>query len=82
MENVNEILNKYYSEYDEETRLVKDRSHHVEFITTIEYIDRYLKENERILEVGAGTGRYSLYYASKGYKVDSVELIQSNIDVF
>ena len=82
MENVNEILNKYYSEYDEETRLVKDRSHHVEFITTIEYVDRYLKENDRILEVGAGTGRYSLYYASKGYKVDSVELIQSNIDVF
>lgn len=82
MENVNEILNKYYSEYDEEARLVKDRSHHVEFITTIEYIDRYLKENDRILEVGAGTGRYSLYYASKGYKVDSVELIQSNIDVF
>ena len=82
MENVNEILNKYYSEYDEEARLVKDRSHHVEFITTIEYVDRYLKENDRILEVGAGTGRYSLYYASKGYKVDSVELIQSNIDVF
>lgn len=82
MENVNEILNKYYSEYDEETRLVKDRSHHVEFITTIEYVDRYLKENDRILEVGAGTGIYSLYYASKGYKVDSVELIQSNIDVF
>ena len=28
---------------------------------------QYLKEGDRILEVGAGTGAYSLYYASKGY---------------
>ena len=34
------------------------------------------------MEIGAGTGRYSLYYASKGYKVNSIELIDSNIEVF
>ena len=82
MENVNEILNNYYSSYDEDARLTKDRAHHVEFITTVKYIDKYLKNGDKILEVGAGTGRYSLYYASKGYEVNSVELIQSNIDVF
>ena len=82
MENVNEILNNYYSNYDEDARLTKDRSHHIEFITTVNYIDKYLKSGDRILEVGAGTGRYSLYYASKGYKVNSIELIDSNIDIF
>jgi SAM-dependent methyltransferase len=36
----------------------------------------------RILEIGAGTGRYSHFFARQGYIVDSVELIQHNIDIF
>lgn len=35
----------------------------------------------KICEIGAGTGRYSLFYADQGYDVTSVELVQSNIDV-
>lgn len=82
MEKVHDILNNYYSNYDEDVRLIKDRAHHVEFITTTTYIDKYLKTGDRILEVGAGTGRYSRFYASKGYKVDAIELIDSNIERF
>ena len=36
----------------------------------------------RILEIGAGTGRYSHTFARKGYAVDSVELIEHNIEIF
>lgn len=36
----------------------------------------------RVLEIGAGTGRYSLALAREGYEVDSVELVEHNIEVF
>lgn len=38
-------------------------------------------EEERILEVGAGTVAYSLYYASKGYKVNAIEFVEHNLDI-
>lgn len=76
---VKEILNNYYNNYNEDERLIRDKAHKIEFITTIKYIEKYLKKDDRILEIGAGTGRYSIYYASKGYEVDSIELIESNI---
>ena len=76
------VLDEYYKDaYKEDDRLIKDKMHHIEFITTTHYIDKYLKVGDRILEVGAGTGAYSLFYANKGYQVDALELVQSNIDV-
>ena len=78
---VKKLLEEHYSGYDEDERLVKDKAHQVEFITTTKYIDKYLKDKSRILEIGAGTGRYSIHYAKKGYEVDSVDLVQSNLDV-
>lgn len=35
-----------------------------------------------MLEIGAGTGRYSHALARRGYSVDAVELIEHNIEVF
>ena len=45
------------------------------------YIHRYAPENAKILEVGAGTGRYSIALAKEGMDVTSVELIESNLEV-
>ena len=81
MNEVEEILNNYCNDYDEEARLIKDKAHCVEFITTTKYIEKYLRKGNRILEVGAGTGRYSIHYASKGYQVDSVELVNKNLEI-
>lgn len=74
-------LNDYYSGYDEDGRL---RSRHgmVEYLTTMRYVERYLKPGMRILEIGAGTGRYSHELARRGYRVDAVELVPHNIEVF
>lgn len=70
------ILDGFYKDgYVEDERLTKDKMHYIEFITTTTYIDKYIKPNDRILEIGAGTGAYSLYYANKGYQVDAVELV-------
>lgn len=82
MERRKEILNDFFTNScDEDIRLIKDKHSLVEFITTTKYIEKYLKEGNRILEVGAGTGRYSLYYAEKGFKVDAIEYVQHNVDV-
>lgn len=74
-------LNDFYSSYDEDGRL---RSKHglVEFLTTMRYVERYLTPGARILEIGAGTGRYSHALAQRGYAVDAVELIPHNIEIF
>lgn len=45
------------------------------------YIHKYLRKGMRILEVGAGTGRYSIALAREGFQVDAVELIQHNLDI-
>lgn len=76
-----EYLKNYYEVKDENARLTTRRGG-VEFLTTICYIEKYLEKDMRILEIGAGTGRYSHYFARKGYVVDAVELIPHNIDVF
>lgn len=81
MNEIEKIIENYYNNYDEDSRLVKDNAHKVEYITTKKYIEKYLKKGDRILEIGAGTGRYSIYYAQKGYQVDSVELVNKNLEI-
>lgn len=81
MNDVEKIINDYYNNYDEDSRLIKDKAHRIEYITTTKYIEKYLKKGDRILEIGAGTGRYSINYASKGYKVDAVELVNKNLEI-
>lgn len=71
-----EILNSIYSHYKEESRLTKSRAGQLEFITTMEYIQRYLFKGAKILEVGAGTGQYSVRLAKEGYDVAAVELVE------
>ena len=76
-----QALTDYYSAYDEDGRL---RSRHgmVEYLTTMRYIEKYLRPGMRVLESGAGTGRYSHALAQRGYSVDAVELVEHNIEIF
>ena len=76
-----QYLENYYEQYDEDGRL---RSKHgmVEFLTTMKYVERYLKPGMRILEIGAATGRYSHALAQRGFSVDAVELVDHNIEIF
>lgn len=70
----------YYNEYDEDARLTS-KNHLPEYLTTMKYIQKYLTPYSRILEIGAGTGRYSIALAAQGYKVDAVELVPHNIEI-
>lgn len=77
----NRYLTDFYSAYDEDGRLAS-RHGSVEFLTTMRYIERYLRPGGRVLEIGAATGRYSHALARQGYAVDAVELVERNIEVF
>ncbi len=78
---IQETLSQFYSNYDEEGRLLS-RHGQVEYLTTMRYIEKFLQPGVRILEIGAATGRYSHALAQRGYLVDAVELVQHNIDIF
>ena len=75
------VLSDYYGSYDEDNRLCSQHGS-VEFLTTMRYVEKYLKPGMRVLEIGAATGRYSHTLARQGYTVDAVELVQHNIDIF
>ena len=77
----NSYIIDFYNQYDEDSRLAVKHGT-VEFLTTMRYIQKYLKPGDRVLEIGAGTGRYSHRLARQGYAVDAVELVDHNIAVF
>lgn len=77
----NQYLIDFYNHYDEENRLML-RHGSVEFLTTMHYIAKYIKPGDHVLEIGAGTGRYSHALARRGYSVDAVELVPHNIEIF
>ena len=76
-----QALTQYYGSYDEDNRLCSRRGM-VEYLTTMRYIEKYLRPGMRILEIGAATGRYSHHLAQQGYQVDAVELVEHNIEIF
>lgn len=77
-----EQIQKTYEFFNEDTRLNHSRAARVEFLTTVRYIERYLTPGAKILDVGAGAGEYSLYFARKGYEVSALELSPANIEAF
>ena len=74
-------LAAYYNNYDENGRLTPKHGQ-VEFLTTMRFIKRYLTPGAKVIEIGAGTGRYSRAIADMGYSVEAVELFPHNIDIF
>ena len=75
-----ENLIKYYNKFNEHKRL-NTKHGNIEFKTALYYIDKYIKPNNKILDIGAGTGKYSIYYSDKGYDVTAVELVKHNLKV-
>ena len=76
-------LEAYYNKFCEEKRLTR-RHGNVEYVTSMKYIHKYLETlpaNAKILDVGAGTGRYSVALADEGYDVTAVELVKYNLGI-
>ena len=75
-----ENLINYYNKFNEDKRLTR-RHGLVEFITSMKYIHDFLNIGDKVLDIGAGTGRYSVSLADEGYDVTAVELVKHNLRV-
>jgi ubiquinone/menaquinone biosynthesis C-methylase UbiE len=82
-------LEEYYNKFNEEKRL-NSRHGQVEYRISMKYIHEYLDKAEvkngskqavKILDIGAGTGRYSVALAGEGYDVTAVELVKYNLGI-
>ncbi|MCR5271592.1 MAG: methyltransferase domain-containing protein [Lachnospiraceae bacterium] len=79
-------LEDYYNKFNEEKRLGR-RHGQVEYRVTMHFIEEKLKALEtkkekkdiRIIDIGAGTGRYCVELANRGYDVTAVEPVKHNL---
>ena len=73
-------LEKYYNKFNEDKRLVS-RHGQVEFSVALKYINNVIGKRNHldIIDIGAGTGRYSAALADMGHNVTAVELVQKNV---
>jgi SAM-dependent methyltransferase len=71
-----ETVVEFYAGYDEEGRLAR---HPVEFIATTYLLNRWIPAGSRVLDVGAGTGVYSLYLTSRGHNVTAVDIVPRHV---
>ena len=74
-------IERHYNKHPEDLRLLR-RHGQVEFETTMHHLHRYLQPGQWVLDIGAGTGRYTSALMAEGYQVKAVELVRRNIDVF
>ena len=72
-----EIIRNYYDEsVEDEWERIDNRP---EFLITCRYIDRYIKVGDKVLDIGGGPGRYSLWLAEKGCDVTLFDLSPQNV---
>lgn len=76
-----EIISSFYNRVDEDSRLQRSRHGQLEYAVTMHYIHRFCNPGARILEVGAGTGRYSIALAKEGMNVTALELVNGNLAI-
>ncbi|MBR4501861.1 MAG: class I SAM-dependent methyltransferase [Clostridia bacterium] len=76
-----EIISRFYDQADEDSRLKRSRHGQLEYAVTMDYIHRFSSVGSRVLDVGAGTGRYSVALAEEGFHVTAVEPVESNFSI-
>jgi ubiquinone/menaquinone biosynthesis C-methylase UbiE len=74
-------IENYYDKYNEDIRITTTKSRKIEFIVTTNILNQYIEQHHKIIETGAGTGVYSLYYAERGSEVLATDLTPKHVDI-
>lgn len=74
------LLLQHYTSFNEGLRLQHSRVRRLEFETTVHVVTKRLPARATILELGAGTGAYSLHFARTGHVVTATDLIDHYVD--
>ncbi|GAA4902575.1 class I SAM-dependent methyltransferase [Ferrimonas pelagia] len=74
-----ELLERYYTHFNEDARLGCQHTARLEFDTTLALLRDDMPSSGAVTELGAATGRYSLYYAAQGCQVTAVEPVGSSL---
>ncbi|MFD0771818.1 class I SAM-dependent methyltransferase [Bacillus sp. CGMCC 1.60114] len=74
---VNKVV-EYYSAFDEWGRLDREP---LEFQVNWHYIQKYLPKTGKILDNGAGPGKYAMKLAEQGYRVTLTDLVPRLVNV-
>lgn len=71
-----------YSHGTECSRSMRDRSSSLEFHYTKKHLEDCIKPNDKVLEIGCGTGYYGLYFADKCFAYHGIDIVPIHIDLF
>jgi len=73
-----EIIKAYY---DAAPQMEWDRTNEgkVEYVITTKMLSRYIKKGDKVLDIGGGPGRYSIWLASRGCDVTLFDLSEGNV---
>lgn len=74
-DDLSDILAYYDSDPKHEQQRLE--RHQLEFDLTCRYLEGWLPETGNILEIGAATGRYTLWLAKRGYNTTAVDLSET-----
>ena len=75
MEDSKIVREFYNSNFEDEWKRIDGRP---EFLLSCRMLDRYIKAGDKVIDIGGGPGRYSLYLAEKGCDVTLIDLSEEN----
>jgi 2-polyprenyl-3-methyl-5-hydroxy-6-metoxy-1,4-benzoquinol methylase len=77
MEEITKIVQEFY---DKSVQVEWNRiAGRPEYLITCRMLDRYIASGEKVLDIGGGPGRYTLYLAEKGCDVTLFDLSAENV---
>lgn len=80
MNNRIEKLQDFYNKRDTSSKQKLDNHVLLERYITMHYMDKYIKKNDKVVEIGAGIRNYSTDLTNRVKNVVAIDLFKENID--
>ena len=74
------VISFYEKNTDKEWNRLNGQYSDIEKTIVHRTIDKYIKKNADILDLGCGPGRHAIELAKKGHRVFLVDIVQENLD--